>query len=200
MSEDRKEEIIISALNLASKVGLRAVSMSMIAEEVGIKKPSLYNHFRSKEEVFEAMYNYLRKNSQKKANVTADWDNIPPNVPANEILKVAVKNYIKINQNEEMTKFYKVIYSERALSKQAAGILIEETEKMIAATKKLLFALQEKSLLHFGNLQLSATTFAICVHGLMEFEMDKNFCDGQKFDDKFLCEYIDMFCKQHEVR
>ena len=44
MNENRKEEIILATLKLASKKGLGNVSMSMIAESIGIKKSSLYNH------------------------------------------------------------------------------------------------------------------------------------------------------------
>ena len=49
MKEDRKKEIIMATLRLAVQKGLSGVSMSMIADEVGIRKPSLYNHFSSKD-------------------------------------------------------------------------------------------------------------------------------------------------------
>ena len=57
---ERKEEIIQATLMLASKNGIDNVSMSQIATQLGIKKPSLYNHFRSKDEIVKAMYDYLR--------------------------------------------------------------------------------------------------------------------------------------------
>ena len=43
------------------------MSMSMIADKVGIKKPSLYKHFASKEEIVEAMYEYLRRQAKENA-------------------------------------------------------------------------------------------------------------------------------------
>ena len=42
---ERKEEIIQATLMLASKNGIDNVSMSQIATQLGIKKPSLYNLF-----------------------------------------------------------------------------------------------------------------------------------------------------------
>ena len=45
MSDTRKKEIIMATLELAANKGLGNVSMNMIADKVGIKKPSLYNHF-----------------------------------------------------------------------------------------------------------------------------------------------------------
>ena len=47
MSDTRKKEIIMATLELAANKGLGNVSMNMIADKVGIKKPSLYNHFKS---------------------------------------------------------------------------------------------------------------------------------------------------------
>ena len=45
----------MATLELAANKGLGNVSMNMIADKVGIKKPSLYNHFVSKEELVEVM-------------------------------------------------------------------------------------------------------------------------------------------------
>ena len=47
--------------------GLANVSMSMIADKVGIKKPSLYKHFASKEEMVDAMYGDIRRQAKENA-------------------------------------------------------------------------------------------------------------------------------------
>ena len=44
---------------------------SLIADKVGIKKPSLYNHFSSKEELVEVMYQFLSKEAKKTVNIGA---------------------------------------------------------------------------------------------------------------------------------
>ena len=67
---DRKEEIIIVTLKLASQIGLSNVSMEQIAKQVGIKKPSLYNHFKSKDEIIDAMYEYLREKSKNSLSIS----------------------------------------------------------------------------------------------------------------------------------
>ena len=59
----KKEQIILATLELASQNGLGAVSMGQIADRLGIRKPSLYNHFESKEAIIAAMYEYLRERS-----------------------------------------------------------------------------------------------------------------------------------------
>lgn len=39
--------------------------MSMIADKIGIKKPSLYKHFSSKDEIVEAMYQFSENSPRK---------------------------------------------------------------------------------------------------------------------------------------
>ena len=56
MSSNRREEIVMATLELAADKGIEGVSMNMIAERVGIKKPSLYKHFSSRDEIVESMY------------------------------------------------------------------------------------------------------------------------------------------------
>ena len=62
---DRKTEIILAALELASENGLGTVSMNQIAEKIGISKPALYKHFESREEIVKALYSFLREKSKQ---------------------------------------------------------------------------------------------------------------------------------------
>lgn len=50
--EDTKQRILDEALRLFSQSGYDAVSVERIASAVGIKVPSLYKHFKSKQEIF----------------------------------------------------------------------------------------------------------------------------------------------------
>lgn len=53
--EDTKQRILEKALELFSTQGYDAVSVGEIAKAVGIKAPSLYNHFPSKQAIFDAI-------------------------------------------------------------------------------------------------------------------------------------------------
>lgn len=52
---DTKQKILDKALELFSVKGYDAVSVDEIAGAVGIKAPSLYNHFSSKKAIFDAI-------------------------------------------------------------------------------------------------------------------------------------------------
>ena len=53
--EDTKQRILEKALELFSAKGYDSVSVGEIAKSVGIKAPSLYNHFPSKQAIFDAI-------------------------------------------------------------------------------------------------------------------------------------------------
>jgi AcrR family transcriptional regulator len=203
MSDTRKKEIIMATLELAANKGLGNVSMNMIADKVGIKKPSLYNHFASKEELVEAMYQFLREEAKKNANVGAiDYTVIFAGKSALEILRMMVGGYFHMNQQEHMLNFYKVIYSERSIQPMAAKILAEETGKMIIATKQLFYAMEVHKLLHFQNADMSAVSFAMTVHGLMDYELDlrSGGCKTENQERNDLDEYLQWFCRENATK
>ena len=53
---DTKKKILDVALDLFSKKGYGNVYVGQIAEGVGIKAPSLYKHYKSKQDIFEAIF------------------------------------------------------------------------------------------------------------------------------------------------
>ena len=201
MSMNRKEEIVLITLELAAEKGLANVSMSMIADKIGIKKPSLYKHFASKEEIVEAMYEYLRRQAKEKANIKLiDYSTFFAGKTVYEILQSVVRGYIQMNHQEKMLNFYKVIYSERSLNPMAAKIVAEETDKMIIATKQLFFAMEVHKLLHFTNPDMSAVSFAMTIHGLMDYELDQsNSKCSYETDKNLLDDYLKWFCEEYAV-
>ena len=52
---DTKEKILLASLELFSKDGYEAVSVSMIADALGITKGALYKHYRNKRDIFDSM-------------------------------------------------------------------------------------------------------------------------------------------------
>ncbi len=202
MGEGRKEEIIMATLELASQRGMAGVSMNMIADRLGIKKPSLYNHFASKEELVREMYVFLRERAKKDSrDYFTDYGTLFSGKTALEILKQVVGGYLRMTRQKELLTFYKVLYSERCFQPLAAEILAEETEKMIRATKQLFYAMAVHGILRFSNADMSALSFALTVHGIMDYEMDKSQVEPENgIQEKNLDDYLDWFCRENAVK
>lgn len=55
-----KERIFDESLELFSKKGYEAVSVREIAREVGIRESSIYNHYKNKEAILDAIIDYFK--------------------------------------------------------------------------------------------------------------------------------------------
>ena len=168
---DRKEKIILATLELASAKGLQSVSMSQIAEKVGIKAPSLYNHFGSKDEIIRAMYGFLREKTQK--NRSSGFTDQGDSKSLEEILTEAISAYHGMIEDRNMMQFFRVLYSERSLNPLAAEIMLEETEHMIRSTKQLFYGLAVHGKMKCEDVDTAALTFALTVHALIDYKMDR---------------------------
>lgn len=66
-TKNTKQKILIEALNLFAEKGYNAVYVGDIAKAVGIKAPSLYKHYKSKKDIFNAILEEMKKNYDKQA-------------------------------------------------------------------------------------------------------------------------------------
>ena len=60
-NRNTKQKILDAALDLFSMQGFDATSVSQIADEVGIRKASMYSHFSSKQDILESLMQEVMK-------------------------------------------------------------------------------------------------------------------------------------------
>ena len=168
-----KNEILASILPLASKEGLRNLSLSKIAENAGIAKSTLYSHFDSKDDMIDQLYLYLREKAKERMHIgVVDYGKIVKGKSLEEVLLYVVSSYDSINRDRDMKNFYAIIESEKAFSNIAARIITEETETMFTATKNLFYALEAEKIAHFPSIENAALLFAQSVHSTLTLMQD----------------------------
>jgi AcrR family transcriptional regulator len=193
--KSRKEEIVHATLTLAAEKGLGAVSMQQIADRVRITKASLYNHFSSRDQIVDAMYEILRESSKKNIGISEfDYDKLISGRTLSEVLKEVISSYRGMINDPQMKLFYAVIMSERSINPEAAEIMVRETKTMIGATKVLFYALQAKGVVGFKDPDAAAFSFAMGVHSILNYEMDLMQV-GEKPEKDMMGDYIDEFCR-----
>lgn len=189
----KKEEILEATLELAYEKGLGRISMSQIAERVGLKKSSLYSHYSSKEEIVEKMYLYFREKAKiQNGNTETDYNKLVDGRNLYEILTFVVNSYRKMNQIPQMNMFYKVIESERFINKMASDVMVSETKTMINATKQLFYAININKIAKFSDIDGAAIIFAMGVHAILEYEDDSKISGTNAVDgmmEKFITEF-----------
>ena len=138
--EDTKTRILEKALELFSAQGYDAVSVDQIARAVGIKAPSLYNHFPGKRAIFDAIL------ESTAARYAADTDRIDIHVQ-NAVQDIQVFTDIsedtlfdKVRQifeyslhNETISRFRRMMTIEQFRSPELAALYSERfTDRMVS--------------------------------------------------------------------
>lgn len=113
-----KEKIIDEALTLFSKKGYTEVYVGDIAAAVGIKTPSLYKHYKSKQDIFSSCMEKLQERMVKIQN-----DLLIPGTPKSEasyntadtekIIEFTVGLFLFYLKDDVASKFRKILMIER---------------------------------------------------------------------------------------
>lgn len=193
--------IMNAALEIAYEKGLANVTLGSIADKIGIKKPSIYNHFKSKEELIVEMYNELRERALQSTSIdfTIILDMLN-NRPPEKIMSLIVEEYVKMNSSDNINKFYKIVEAEKYYDINAALIIIEETHKMCNITKKLFKEFSDRNILSFPNIDVATYSFAYTIHGMITELGLREMCNKDyKGYKKIMYEYIENFMLQYKV-
>ena len=146
----------------------------------------MYNHFRSKDEIVKAMYDYLRTQAKEKLKITdLDYGKLVKDKSLEKVLKLAVHNYCKMSTQSDLFSFYKIIYSTRSTNCMAAQIMCEETEN-------LFYALQVHQKIFVKDIDQAAISFTMTIHSLIDYQLDRKSA-GNKFNEDILDNYICWF-------
>ena len=113
-----KQKILNEALTLFAEKGYSAVYVGEIADAVGIKTPSLYKHYKSKQDIFnscvevfaERMEN-IRNNIQLPGSKTASFSY--ETIAEEQLIEVANALFMFYLQDNVAAKFRKMLMIER---------------------------------------------------------------------------------------
>ena len=195
-----KNEILASILPLASKEGLRNLSLSKIAENAGIAKSTLYSHFDSKDDMIDQLYLFLREKAKERMHIgVVDYGKIVKGKSLEEVLFYVVSSYDSINRDRDMKNFYAIIESEKTFSSIAAKIITEETETMFTATKNLFYALEAEKIAHFPSIENASFIFASSIHSILSLMLDDEMA-GTEVSKGVLEKTIHEFANLYEVK
>ena len=90
---NRKEEILIVALQLFARDGYEAVSVSQIAGELDMTKGALYRHYKSKRDIFDCIVQRMEQQDSEQARQNEVPEESIENVPE-EYQNVSVEDFV----------------------------------------------------------------------------------------------------------
>lgn len=153
-----KERILYEALTLFSQKGYDAVSVEEIASAVGIKAPSLYKHFKSKQDIFDSIIaemrtEYYERTGEMKLHVSdfsVDVDmfsEISEDALAEKMLEL-VNYYL---HDDYLSKLRRLTVLEQYKNKEFAALYSHYADKVLTYHTELFSRLMEKGVLKKGD-------------------------------------------------
>ena len=134
-----QEKIIQAFLSSAFDKSAGATSLADVADTLEIKKASLYNHFESREAMYDASISYCQKEIGQVEFLTQKvFDSVQAGkitVPA--AIKKLIARYFALFDSEPLFKMYVFVHTEQYFNAAALKIVQEQIEKINEDIKKL---------------------------------------------------------------
>ena len=127
---ETKELIFDAFIELTSALGYETVSMRDIARKVGIKVPSIYNHFEGKHRILEYVYDYYKKHYFDNRKPIEEMKKLIETAPAPDIIRTFARTY----ETDDQKKYVRMILITKIINMRifqdpAANTIFDEHNK-----------------------------------------------------------------------
>jgi len=154
-----KQKIFEKAIELFSKKGCNGVSMREIAKEVGIKESSIYNHYKSKDEIIDCIFDYFSSSIKDYRPSELELNKMMDFMSPEDLFKQLVVSYGR-SLNGKLDSIARIIYSEQFKNEKAKKLMLESILKEPSIfIAKLLNMMIEKNLIKKIDTELVADEY-----------------------------------------
>ena len=153
-----KERIMYAALDLFSKKGYDGVGVDLIAENAGLKGPSLYRHFKGKEDIFNSMIELVASHYEEGFGLKQEQEELPESME--ELIENAMRKIQFTMHDDIIRKIRRILAMEQFRSKRMAELTscyhLENLQRVYA---DIFAGMMEKGILKQENPEILALEF-----------------------------------------
>lgn len=153
-----KERIMYAALDLFSKKGYDGVGVDLIAENAGLKGPSLYRHFKGKEDIFNSMIELVASHYEEGFGLKQEQEELPESME--ELIENAMRKIQFTMHDDIIRKTRRILAMEQFRSKRMAELTscyhLENLQRVYA---DIFAGMMEKGILKQENPEILALEF-----------------------------------------
>lgn len=140
-----QEKIIQAFLSSAFEKSAGATSLSDISETLEIKKASLYNHFASRDAMYDATLEFCAQEIARSSFLQESSLELikSPKCTVTSFFKKHITHFFEIFENEPLFETFVFVYSEQYFNLTALTIVQTEAEKICDQIKSALKAFSD---------------------------------------------------------
>ena len=178
-----KEKITEEALTLFAQKGYKGTSVKNIADAVGIKDASLYNHFKSKQEIFDSIVELIMEHisglSQTLGIPQYDKSDAPISgfyikLDLDGLKKITNEAFVFYLTDPYISRFWRVAHMEHYGNPQIYTMFRKIfMEDAIAYQEKLFAEMMEQEVFYPGDAKAAAVSFYSPIYLLLSMYSDQ---------------------------
>ena len=153
-----KERILYSALNLFAEKGYDGVGVDLIAENAGLKGPSLYRHYKGKEDIFNSMIDLVASHYEEGFSIKNKAEKFPKSM--DELIENAMEK-IKFTMHDDIIrKVRRILAMEQFRNSRVAELTSRyHLENLQQVYADIFAGMMEKGILKQENPEILALEF-----------------------------------------
>lgn len=192
-----KERILEAALTLFSEKGYDGVGVDLIAETAGLKGPSIYKHFKGKEEILENILERVNHHYEEIFGSAAHLGKIPESME--ELIDVSIKRIQFTMHDEMIRKTRRILTMEQFRKSQIAEMATKyNIEGNQGLYQRIFQEMMKAGIMQKEDAKLLAMEFAAPITLLIQM------CDREPEREKEAMEiieaYFHYFAQQHRAK
>jgi AcrR family transcriptional regulator len=159
-----RERIMNIAIAQFAKYGYNGTSMQQIADMAGIRKSSIYNYFKSKDQILKEIYEIftgeMSKQLPSKEQIKTDLER---SGSVEDYWKNRISTYFENSVTSYAGRLWKVILQEQFRDDRAAALIIGENERMTGNASMIFKQMMKKALIKKSDPDKLAEEFQYAV-------------------------------------
>lgn len=161
--EQRQKEIVQATMDLTAEHGIKKVTTQAIADKVGIAQPTIFRHFKTRDDIFAAVIGWIAENLFKAISSALK----PGDQPDEQLRKLLQRQLTFINKHPAIPKvlFSDLLHLESPKLKSA---LQEVMNRYISRVSQLLSQGKESGVFREDlDIEQTARYIAALIQGLV---------------------------------
>ena len=135
------------ALDLFSENGVNGTSIRMITGKAGLSVASFYNHFKSKDELLQAMYDHYTMQYNKEDRMAYDYEEMLDMIGPIGLFDFLRESMAASFRNEKLIKLTRIILMEQYTNETARDITVKDKALLLYLTEQIFVSMKEKGMI-----------------------------------------------------
>ena len=201
-----KERIVDEALTLFSVQGFKGTTVKNIADAVGIKDSSIYKHFKSKQEILDAIVDQMKGRMEELSGTLGipqdiDEDSVMTaykDLSLQELQEISRKAFLFYLKDEFMSRFWRLSQMEQYQNREIYNIYRSIFfEQSIKYQSELFAEMIRQGAFREADLEVVAVNFYAPIYFLLsKYQEESDVEEALRMLDKQIEEFYHIYKKQ----